>query len=815
MCGNQIVGPDNGYLCAFPGGDGAQGAFYYIIPSTGEARFLGRAIGEFGGNQVQPHIDPTDSMIYIAHENDVTRYAYAGDWQNAAPNSFASFTSQVFIPTSIASVIAAFDPTFNLFTGPEVGTANSVNNGANSDITWVSGDVFTTAMVGNQFVIAGGNSETVLSFTDSHHIKITRNQGALTNSAWSRPQPLLIVDGPYGFIHVGKYIQNSYGGTAILDMGNRLPIGSCGSNPALCPHIVAAANTVSKGVTRFCGDHVIAMLPGSTGLPLALISEHELVGPDNGNSMFPGVFEGGYVYDSGAPGMGPYYTRLNGALTVGQTNIVVDGEMASPNAPDSFLQNVQVGDNIILRDTSGASDQYTITAKADAQHWTISPPVVNAKPDRARVVAGCKRNWVFQWKFLDNPAGDDTTNTSMVTDLWQSQHEDWGSILRVQEGWIFAQGPVLTTLGLNPSLTITNSPPFAGVTGKIYGNSAQSYPTYHQVNLDTNNMSWVLDNLAMDGSDLWNPQLTLVSSSTAQLWKYQPAVDTSFNRKVLPTLVVSKGNIFTDISGPGSSLTDGIGDAYKYCHVVAAGECHAGSIAGEVYANTPASSGRCQHYGDDDLCVIPNPVNANNMTQIGTAITDTPEGAGVRVLTGMFNNARVPAGAQVSKSLPDGSYALTTMWDETSTWDNGASPPLTAMTTEYVFMAKIPPFPSVVDGVDRSTFVRNSVSITTPTGLGITTATVEFGYSEFNGFCTSRAETCLAVSSTVTDSNPFFFKGSETYTKAPCSSSCTITLPVLPAHVAYYTVKFYNAGGTFVQNGETGVVAETAKVALP
>ena len=46
----------------------------------------------------------------------------------------------------------------------------------------------------------------------------------------------------------------------------------------------------------------------------------------------------------------------------------------------------------------------------------------------------------------------------------------------------------------------------------------------------------------------------------------------------------------------------------------------------------------------------------------------------------------------------------------------------------------------------------------------------------------------------------------------PCAKSCTITLPVLPAHVAYYQVKFYDAQGAQVALGDRGVSLEAIAV---
>jgi hypothetical protein len=117
--------------------------------------------------------------------------------------------------------------------------------------------------------------------------------------------------------------------------------------------------------------------------------------------------------------------------------------------------------------------------------------------------------------------------------------------------------------------------------------------------------------------------------------------------------------------------------------------------------------------------------------------------------------------------------------------------------------------------------LRPTINITSPGGT-VATAVVEFGYAESTAvgasaathYCTARAEACWAVNSLTTDSNPFAYP-SESPTKTACTSSCAIQIPVLPLHIAYYTVKFYNSGGTFVSNGESGVCAETTCVKLP
>ena len=93
---------------------------------------------------------------------------------------------------------------------------------------------------------------------------------------------------------------------------------------------------------------------------------------------------------------------------------------------------------------------------------------------------------------------------------------------------------------------------------------------------------------------------------------------------------------------------------------------------------------------------------------------------------------------------------------------------------------------------------------------------MEFGYLEqgtpSQHYCTSRREACVAVASSVTDASPFWYVSTDAYTRASCAASCTITLPVLPAHVAYYQVKFYDAQGALVALGDRGVSVEAAAI---
>ena len=182
------------------------------------------------------------------------------------------------------------------------------------------------------------------------------------------------------------------------------------------------------------------------------------------------------------------------------------------------------------------------------------------------------------------------------------------------------------------------------------------------------------------------------------------------------------------------------------------------------------------------------------------------DGVHTRVITGGLVGLRDTNNYPTAKALADSSWMLFPYGD--IEWHYPAQ----------MMMAKLPPF-TVDDVVDRTTFVRVPLSITAPIGLGVATAVVEFGYAEFGTpaqhYCTSRKEACVAAVGTVVDATPFQYATTDTYSRLACVVSCTITLPVLPMHTAFYQVKFYTAGGSLVTTGETGVASEGTAVPLP
>ena len=90
-------------------------------------------------------------------------------------------------------------------------------------------------------------------------------------------------------------------------------------------------------------------------------------------------------------------------------------------------------------------------------------------------------------------------------------------------------------------------------------------------------------------------------------------------------------------------------------------------------------------------------------------------------------------------------------------------------------------------------------------------AIVEFGYAE-NGdpgsfFCTSRQESCVAVSGTIGPSTPFFYEQAEAYSGARCSAGCAVAIPALPQRVLYYRWKYRDAFGKVIATSEIRAAA--------
>jgi hypothetical protein len=190
----------------------------------------------------------------------------------------------------------------------------------------------------------------------------------------------------------------------------------------------------------------------------------------------------------------------------------------------------------------------------------------------------------------------------------------------------------------------------------------------------------------------------------------------------------------------------------------------------------------------NDICINNTGAYLNATVQFGYEHSD-PSGALARALTKGLNRYALVDPNQNVHALPDASWLLLE--------SNGIQG-----TTISVLAAKVPPYPEV-DSVNRQTFIPLQLNLTPPADLSVDNAVIQFGYLE-NGaanqfFCTSRREACLAVSSGITESNPFRYpsEGSDgtdaTVSGVSCPSGCSIAIPALPQRVVYYQVLYRDA----------------------
>ena len=600
--------------------------------------------------------------------------------------------------------------------------------------------------------------------------------------------------GQYSLIQCNRSIQDSYGWVGAFYGGDGRPVSANCTAGDACPRVVAAMNVFSAPATRWCALHNIQMIPNNPLIGLNFQQLHDT---------------------GGALGAAMMATKLSSAIAAGDTTITVDGEPVSlATAGDPVHQDAAVGDAFVI-DT----EPVTITAieklPTGQRVWTVTRGnPAKAFPAGTVVWANCKAGFrLTYWKFLNDLHGLDTSNTNVVVDsYWDGGgHADAGPLGRVTEvgsGWAAVFGRVIDHLNEPLSLVIDDSPAFAGARGLDYGSTTSKHPSYHQDEAQTSaaEQRWFLDMLAFDGGNLFspNPGATLVSG---QLYKYIPG--SALARKQLATIAATGGSSLLDISGPGSLLSDQASDSYKYCVANVAGECRAGSMPGDILINAPnvkylyCTGGDGPNPGNLDLCVGNVGSWAQGMTQVYLGASPADSVSHTRVVTHGLAGIKNMFYYSTAKSLPDASWALFNVGvaigkptDQVNVW-----------------MAKLPPLVAQ-DTVDRSTFIRAPIAIAAPQGQYIASAAIEFGYAEqgepSQHYCTSRREACVAVSAAVNDAVPFYFEQTENHTRMPCATSCAITLPVLPAHVAYYQVKFYDAQGALVGLGARGVSVDAA-----
>jgi hypothetical protein len=278
------------------------------------------------------------------------------------------------------------------------------------------------------------------------------------------------------------------------------------------------------------------------------------------------------------------------------------------------------------------------------------------------------------------------------------------------------------------------------------------------------------------------------------------------NRKVYATAASAGPHPLVDVSGPGSNVA---ATAYTYCTPRVggvSGECYPGSNVtgqGQIYVNapgvvwgwcyTPAQTAGTTVPQANDICVMNASPAGNAGIQFSTLQSDLTASY-QRVITAASNGPlKFVSGFANIRTTPDNSWAMFQ-----GNYVDGI--------TRSNYMALLPPFPAP-DSYNRSDYIQVPVSLTAPTGLGVTNAIVTFGYLDYQGNCGPRNDACIANAATIPSGTAPFLYASESPAGLACATNCTITVPAISERVLYYTASFRNSSNTVVATMPTVAAA--------
>lgn len=472
------------------------------------------------------------------------------------------------------------------------------------------------------------------------------------------------------------------------------------------------------------------------------------------------------------------------------------------------------------------------------QMWSTNLVEMNLKSNDGSCVGGTAS--IVYWNFLTDPTGsgiisspwgfgghDDKKSPGPFSPNGTGGGNPLGPTARLSEASSFCPGgsngcayevvignPQSSTISTNPTTAIGAFNAFAGTVGTMAFGLVR-HPNWEQDPLQSsaNNAASFFDAVpygggGYPGGDIVASSVTLVGGKT-NTYKFVPTG--ALNVKQHDTVAKSASTMLVNISGPASVLAD-TASLGQYCVANVAGECLPGSAAGDIYFNPPNPISQLGCYGSEtpnngvgDICIGDASLHQVNLGQFwGTGGVEASDKSRM-IGHGMARSVSWMNGGATFKPLPDTSWA---------TFEKDL---FGAFAPSHIWAAKIPSYPAP-DGKDRTTFLRAPISVTPPTGMGIATATVEFGYLEYGPqaqhYCTSRREACAVGASSVTDATPFQFEVTDTPVRLSCATSCTPVLPVLPLHTAYWTVKFYDGSGVYVADGQSGVAVENTVLVL-
>lgn len=821
-----------GYLCNL---DGKQGHhdLYFVIPSTGVSRYLGY-------NHLASNANVDDALnIYAGDSTQETPSAATVTIGTGAKSWGSGDSSPLFAglrarashcTTRVSGNCTVIDPVNFMegiitFYGCPAGCHLDINvdlvggSGTFSDwaifgvdntfvYTYVGG--FTSVSPGTPIPVTGpvlftGVSGAILI----HNFDATFDLSRYGSTSCTRPGAPA---GQYAAILCGG--QDSYGWVASFYGGDGRPIPtSCMMGDTQCPRVVAAWNTLTDSRFKYCGIHASLSVPNTSLFTLNWHGMSTNV-PDQGNTTL---------------GIAGWFSYLSANFSAGASTFTVTADPASLAAGGDSITPVPVpaaGDRILIN--AGNNGIQTLSAKS-GNTWTTVNPLGNNVTTGQNVQMFCSAPsstddgiWAITYFDLSDPTG-----TTVIFDIpWPGGgHFDIGPLGRVSEagaGYGFVKtGGAPYVDSLNQPITIINSTAgWNGVQSPGFGNLLTKHPSYQQLTSNPTADSYFMDRVAFSGGDPSSGSMGRYYSSLAgatpisgQLYKYNFDSLYPLNRKLSPTLAKNGFHSLIDISGPGSVITNGSGDSYKYCVARVIGECQGGSAIGDTFFNTPTIDILFCDGGDApvptnfDACITDAPSYAGGMMQfyMGTNSSDSQNRS--RNLGG---GMVMPEFIYVFPLLKASAQAEFVMWTHGIVINTNPG----GINSIDVWQSKLPPL-AVPDSVNRTAY--QSVSITVPTVGGTNNAITKFWYAEqldYTGAarCSSRAEDCYATAATVpAGANPYQYPTDGAggvlagVTGLSCASGCTIAVPAISGKVLYTQNVFRNGSNAIISTGATEV----------
>jgi len=791
VCGQSLVGPTPGYLCSFPSGGGSPGtAMYYIDPIAETSVYLG--YNSWGA--ASPIINPVDGKFYVMHNaTDIWQFTYNGNFL-AHSYSAASFSGPVVILPNFKTALQTFAPSFD----PAVFSCG--DPASNIGITAIGDYITLICRIGAQnsygweavVKISTGAIVAAVKTTDN-----IQSQWCATHQVvplWDQPGMFVnthaldggdsgVGTGPYRTTYTGGNI--SSGVTSITVSGEPTCSGSCvpsGQDPIAAVgnwytwsdnsdpvKITAKTSSTAWTITATASSHLAsAVLTAQCGNP---------------STGYPPIYWNYSADPHGTDATNTYYLTNNHWDLGGHDAYFTDLAGTENNGWVFRAGNLLANMGGVLTNSVSASPLF-------------AGGLANCFGD------GCKRHpsiafnqsWITDYQGFDgeyyNP------NDNFLTPLAGT------ATMGTSQLWKYTTG----SFGINQkyfSIVGTFGTPF---TGGPYPFANVSGPSCAIGTTNSDNYKFGISNFAGEcvagsakGEIYVNIKQTLCSDATGSTTAYTCPSPTNppsayspsqipFYIRFTPQTTNTTTNPTLNIAGIGvKSVKDSSGNM---------------TIGGLVGGTTYQlfwydDNGGTQQFriatqygcGPNGMCIVNYNATSGSVVQIGST------GNSLRGITQGLVQLRATNDYPTGKVLPDRSHVLFTTGDPDHS------------TLSQLLMAKLPPF-TAADTVDRTKFIPWNVALTNPGGSAAK-VWIKWGYIE-NGtasqfYCTQRQEACVVNTSTAPPTNgtsdPFKYATTDAPVGLACASTCTIILPVLPAHIGYGQAEWLDAGGSVVATG--------------